>query len=98
MTRRYDAVVDVRKADDLPDAFLWQGRLYSVRAVLAHWMEAGAWWSQAVPDGGCGRGLDDREREVWRVEARPGRSGGIGVFDLCFDWSTGGWTLARAHD
>jgi hypothetical protein len=106
VTRRYDTVVDVRRnfsgraagtsLQDAPAEFVWRGRLYSVRAVLAHWMEAGAWWGHAVPDGGGA--LDDKEREIWRVEARPGRSGGTGVFDLCFDWSAGSWTLARAHD
>lgn len=27
-----------------PAQFLWQHRLYVVRAVLAHWVVAGAWW------------------------------------------------------
>ena len=38
------------------------------------------------------------EREVWRVEASPGRAHGAGVYDLCFDWDAGGWTLLRAQD
>ena len=38
------------------------------------------------------------EREVWRVEASPGQVHGAGVYDLCFDWSAGGWTLLRAQD
>jgi Family of unknown function (DUF6504) len=108
VTRRYDVVVDVRRGipgravlqDDAPAAFVWRGRLYSVQAVLAHWMETGAWWGRATPD--SGGALDDREREIWRVQAGPGRDassgGSVGVFDLCFDWSAGGWTLARAHD
>ena len=28
-----------------PAQFLWRGRLYLVREVLAHWVELGAWWS-----------------------------------------------------
>jgi Family of unknown function (DUF6504) len=42
--------------------------------------------------------IDDGEREVWRVEARPGRDASPGVFDLVLDWSTGTWTLARTMD
>jgi hypothetical protein len=39
------------------------------------------------------------EREVWRVEASPGRAlAGAGVFDLTFDWSDGGWRLTRCAD
>jgi len=43
-------------------------------------------------------GLDDGEREIWRVEAISGRSGGSGVYDLCFDWSAGAWRLLRSLD
>ena len=28
-----------------PAQFLWRGRLWKVRAVLAHWVETGPWWS-----------------------------------------------------
>lgn len=123
MVRRYDDPVDVRRQDDKPGQFLWRGRLYVVRSVLAHWVEAGRWWaapsaqavyaaditgdvaSSAPPaepggtkPGGTGTGVDDREREVWRVEAAAGRGDGLGVYDLCFDWSAGAWTLLRALD
>jgi len=27
-----------------PAQFLWRGRLWKVRAVVAHWVETGAWW------------------------------------------------------
>ncbi len=46
-------------------------------------------------------GIDDGEREVWRVEARQLHAGGdapVGVFDLNFDWSAGQWSLIRVHD
>jgi hypothetical protein len=92
MSRRYDDAVEVRRRDDVPAEFLWRGRLYSVRAVVAHWVEAGGWWRARAGS------VDDREREVWRVEAAAGRAAGSGIYDLCFDWSAGGWTLARAHD
>ncbi|MEO7746017.1 MAG: DUF6504 family protein [Actinomycetota bacterium] len=49
MVRRYDDPVDVRAVADepgetTPDAFVWRGRLYVVRAVLARWHERRAWW------------------------------------------------------
>lgn len=58
-------------------------------------------WGEPAPDVGVPvvtAGVDDRERELWRVEARAGRSGATGVFDLCFDWSRGAWQLVRALD
>jgi hypothetical protein len=30
-----------------PEQFLWRGRLWKVRAVLAHWVETGPWWQAA---------------------------------------------------
>jgi len=38
------------------------------------------------------------EREVWRIEASRGRSSGLGVFDLVFDWADGSWRLLRSLD
>jgi hypothetical protein len=43
--RRYDDPVEVRRgSDEHPEQFLWRGRLWKVRAVLAHWVETGPWW------------------------------------------------------
>jgi hypothetical protein len=50
--RRYDDPVEVRKGwvggpaagMEGPEQFLWRGRLWQVRAVLAHWVETGPWW------------------------------------------------------
>lgn len=140
MTRLHADPVEVRKRDDAPEQFLWRGRLYVVREVLARWTEAGRWWEGAAvqslttgdaspaaagaapletaplppspkwgqrawgepaPDVGTSVGpgsIDDRERDWWRVEAGAGRWSGTGVYDLCFDWSTGGWSLARVLD
>ncbi|HEU5242467.1 MAG TPA: DUF6504 family protein, partial [Ornithinibacter sp.] len=44
----------------VPTAFIWRGRLYVVRDVLAHWRERRAWWRDA---------LDAQEEQV-----RPGRT------------------------
>ncbi len=83
--RRYDDPVEVRKgADEDPEQFLWRGRLWQVREVVAHWVETGAWWARrpAEQEANQGasqesnRGLDNdllREREVWRVAAARGR-------------------------
>ncbi len=110
--RRYDDPVEVRKgADEDPDQFLWRGRLWQVREVVAHWVETGAWWTRRAPKEGTTDSLDTdllREREVWRVAAARGRVAatspadaadpGFGVFDLVFSWSEGSWLLARAMD
>jgi hypothetical protein len=53
--RKYDDPVEVRKglvsdpSGDLegPEQFLWRGKLWKVRAVLAHWVETGSWWQSA---------------------------------------------------
>jgi len=103
-------VVDVKRRDDVPEQFLWRGRLYLVQEVLAHWTESGSWWrtepgaagAAAGGPAGSAAGVDDREREWWRVEAGSGRlavlSAGTGVYDLCPDWASGTWSLARVMD
>jgi hypothetical protein len=89
--RRYDDPVETRmglvSGIEGPEQFLWRGRLWKVREVIAHWVETGAWWQS----GGARTviGSDDEtqaprngadllaERELWRVEAGrgPGRPG-----------------------
>ena len=84
--RRYDDPVEVRKgADEDPDQFLWRGRLWQVREVVAHWVETGAWWARRSAAAPAAPGADQtlgsaavdtdllREREVWRVAAARGR-------------------------
>ncbi|GAC1440431.1 MAG: hypothetical protein NVSMB55_05090 [Mycobacteriales bacterium] len=107
--RRGDPV-EVRRRDDVPEQFLWRGRLYVVRAVLARWTESGGWWRGAAvralaageQGGGIDASIDDGECDWWRVEADSGRlaalAAGPGVYDLCFDWSRGAWSLARVLD
>ena len=113
--RRYDDPVEVRKgAADDPEQFLWRGKLWKVRAVLAHWVETGPWWQSSGAHAVLG--ADDRdgsqeparasvqtvdpgaERDVWRVEAGRGPGIGRGVFDLVFDWADGSWRLTRCLD
>lgn len=104
--RRYDDPVEVRKGwvsgpahqGEGPEQFLWHGRLWKVRAVLAHWVETGAWWQQhdEVVAGSVGELLV--ERELWRVEAGRGGPDTGGVFDLSFDWTDGRWQLVGCAD
>lgn len=109
MSRLHTDVVEVARRDDEPAQFLWRGRLYVVREVLARWTESGGWWRSAAVqavssgDGEAGAAIspaavDDGEQDWFRVEAGSGRAAGTGVYDLCFDWTTGGWSLARVLD
>lgn len=108
MVRRYDDPVEVRPVagSGRPGQFLWRGRLYVVRDVLAHWVEVGAWWRPRGADGLPLR-IDEAGRQLWRVEATAGRSApgapgaagaAAGVYDLAYDEAGGSWTLARALD
>ena len=87
-----DGPTDIR-----PTQFLWRGRLYVVRGVLAHWVEVGTWWRPRLPDGLPVR-IDESGRQVWRVEAGAGRACAVGVYDLVYDEAAATWTLARAID
>lgn len=74
-----------------PEAFIWRGRLYVVRSVLATWRERRAWWREALDADeahvrpGETLAAAARERQVWRVEASPGWSFTPGVYDLAHD-------------
>ena len=129
MSRLHTDVVEVQRRDDEPAQFLWRGRLYVVREVLARWTESGGWWRtaavqaissggaaevpgvvQAISSGGAAEvpggavlgggsaSVDDGEQDWFRVEAGAGRLGSTGVYDLCFSWSSGSWSLARVLD
>lgn len=113
--RRYDEPVEVRRGmvpgaggarEEGPEQFLWRGRLYLVRDLVAHWVETGAWWQEADlgdippaerPGGNSGGGVGE-EQQVWRVEAAAGRWAARGVFDLALDPASGRWSLVRTVD
>ena len=118
--RRYDDPVEVRRGwvegpahrGEGPEQFLWRGRPWKVRAVLAHWVETGPWWQSSgvravigsdeaptAPVTTPGATATDLlvERELWRVEAGRGADAG-GVFDLSFDWTQGSWQLVGCED
>ncbi|MGB8651771.1 MAG: DUF6504 family protein [Mycobacteriales bacterium] len=92
MSRLHADPVEVRTrteaAGPVPDQFLWRGRLYLVREVLARWTESGSWWRGTAvralttgaghgegsgPPAGPSVAVDDREQLWWRVEADSGR-------------------------
>jgi hypothetical protein len=90
MTCHYGDPVEVRENDPgteepgpaeetAPGMFLWKGRIYQIKEVLAHWWERCPWWAtnaaEQLPHVPV-------EREFWRVEAGPGRLSGSGIFDL----------------
>ena len=110
--RRYDDPVEVRKgmvgSREAPEQFLWRGRLWKVRDVLAHWVETGPWWQSSGARAVVGDDAfaEERpvathdlltEREMWRVEAGTGMTN-AGVFDLSFSWSDGRWQLVGCAD
>ena len=93
-------------AGTAPEAFIWRGRLYVVRGVLAQWRERRAWWHDALDAEEAqvrpGETLvaAASEQHVWRVEASPGWSFTPGVYDLAHDESPSGdrWSLVRVDD
>ena len=103
--RQYDDPVEVRRGEaEDPDQFLWRGRLWKVRTVVAHRVET-APWRQSAPDVAADLLV---ERELWRVEAGRGMlavtgpDGDLahtsGVFDLSFNGSDGRWQLVGCAD
>lgn len=107
--RRYDDPVEVRRDttdQHGPEQFLWRGRLFKVRSVLAHWV-LGADGAPATaparvlspvlappvrpPDGPPDGPLSDRE--LWRVRAGRGGLESDEVYDLSFDSADGSWQL-----
>lgn len=62
--RRYDDLVEVRRGPvagclDGPEQFLWRGRLWKVRAVVARWVETSPWWQSALVGAVVGDVSDD---------------------------------------
>lgn len=77
-------------------SFRWRGRRYEVRAVLAHWVEATAWWGEQRGSSlGSSSGWAPSRRVIWRVEAVT-RTGMAGAYDLAA--SAEGWQLLQVMD
>ena len=71
---------------------MWRSRLYTVRAILEHWVINREWWRDPGA-GGPGSEPGQPELEFWRVEATPGQGMTPGVYELRRDAATGAWTL-----
>ena len=54
-----------------PEQFLWRGRLWKVRAVLAHWVETGPWWQSPAVRAVIGSDEAGRARRRGRLRAAP---------------------------
>ncbi|CAM3895447.1 DUF6504 family protein [Nocardioides zeicaulis] len=86
--KEYDDPVEVRRGEaEDPEQFLWRGRLWKVRAVLAHGVGTGPRWQAAVPghDAAPAQPGPSPEtsaaRELWRVEAGRGMAGSVRLVD-----------------
>jgi hypothetical protein len=73
-----------------PQAFLWRGRHYAVRSVVATWLDQAPWWR------GSGTPVSP-VRRCWRVEASAGMASGTSVVDLVCDLD-GTWHLVAVLD
>jgi hypothetical protein len=88
--RVYGEPVEVQARDDgRPVRFAWRSRLYTVRAILEHWVINREWWRDPTAEPG------QPELEFWRVEAAPGQGMTPGVYELRRETATGCWTLRR---
>jgi len=94
MNRAYGEPVHVQARDDgRPSRFVWRGRLYTVRAIVEHWVISREWWQDPGP-GGDQPGQP--ELEFWRVEAAPGPGRTADVYELRREIATNAWTLRLA--
>jgi hypothetical protein len=96
MSRVYGEPVEVQARDDgRPLRFVWRSRLYTVRAILEHWVINREWWRDPVDSGPPAAGPGQPELEFWRVEAAPGQGMPPGVYELRREFPVGTWTLRR---
>jgi len=98
MSRVYGEPVQVQaRRDGRPLRFVWRSRLYTVRAILEHWVINREWWRDRREPGDPGDpgapGPGQPELEFWRVEAAPGAGMTPGVYELRREVATGTWTL-----
>lgn len=86
------AALHAGRAEEVPTAFMWQGRVHVVRAVIDQWTQRLPWWRMSDRDSTTVAGL---EQHIWRVEASVGPVLGTGVYDLAQDDH---WRLLRIVD
>ena len=93
-SRVYGEPVNVQARDDgRPARFVWRGRLYTVRAILEHWVISREWWQDP---GGPGPEPGQPELEFWRIEASPGKGLAAAFYELRREAASGAWML-RPH-
>jgi hypothetical protein len=93
-SRVYGEPVNVQARDDgRPARFVWRGRLYTVRAILEHWVISREWWQDP---GGPAPEPGQLELEFWRIEASPGQGMAAAFFELRREAASGAWML-RPH-
>ena len=104
MNRVYGEPVGVRAREDgRPTRFVWRGRLYTVCAILEHWVVNREWWRAPGSAGERSEEADRDERgewvrpelEFWRVEASSGPGMTAGIYELRREAATGAWTLRQ---
>jgi hypothetical protein len=109
MSKVYGEPVNVQARDDgRPVRFVWRGRLYTVRAILEHWVVNRKWWQNTDSAGPSGPkpgppepeppepGQPEPgqpELEFWRVEASPGQGMTAGIYELRRDIAADTWTV-----
>ena len=97
MNKVYGEPVNVQARDDgRPARFVWRGRLYTVRAILEHWVVNREWWQDRGPGQPTGPRPPEPgqpEMEFWRVEASPGQGMAAGVYELRREAAADAWTL-----
>jgi hypothetical protein len=74
------------REDGRPVRFVWRDRLYTVRAVVEHWVSSS--YRSQDPTGKTGQ-----PDEFWRVQAAPGSGLKEMVYELRREAATGAWTL-----
>ncbi len=96
MSRVYGEPVDVQaRPDGRPLRFVWRSRLYTVRAILEHWVINREWWRDPAGPGDPEPEPGQPELEFWRVEASPGPGMAPAVYELRRQPAAGTWTLRR---
>ena len=102
MNSVYGEPVEVRaRADGRPLRFVWRSRLYTVRAILEHWVINREWWREPSVPSEPGQPAQPAqpaqpgqpELEFWRVEAAPGQGIASEAYELRRDAITGAWTI-----
>ncbi len=92
MATVYGEPVHVQAGDDgRPARFVWRSRLYTVRAILEHWVLSRETWRDS-PEAGPGQPVLEL-LEFWRVEAAPGPGTTARVCELRRQAAANAWTL-----